>query len=79
MTQPKRTRELPQLVQTKGLGEDVGSLPISQNVMKFNFTWKDTFTDEVIVHLNVLGPCVENGVFRKLDVAEVVPVDRRRI
>ena len=76
---PERTRELPQLVQTKGLGEDVNSLPIRRNVLRFNFTKKDTLTDEMIVHLNVLGPCVENGVFRELDAAEIVLVDRRRI
>ena len=34
---------------------------------------------EINVHLNVLGPCVENGVLRKLDAAEVVAVDCRRI
>ena len=61
-----------QLVYTKGLGEDVGSLPIHRNVLKFDFTRKDTFMDEMIVHLNVLGPCVEKGVLRELDAAEVV-------
>ena len=30
----------------------------------------------MIVHLNVLGPSVEDGVLRKLDVVEVVTVDR---
>ena len=70
---------MPQLVQTKRLGEDVGSLPIRRNVLKFDFTGKDTLTDEMVVHLNVLGPCVENGVFRELDAVEVVAVDRRRI
>ena len=33
VTQPERTREFPQLVQTKGLGEDVGSLPIGRSVL----------------------------------------------
>ena len=79
MTQPKRTRELPQLVQTKGLGEDVGSLPIRLNILQFDFTRKDTLLDEMIVHLDVLCSCVENGVLRELDAAEVVAVDRRRI
>ena len=79
MMQPERTRELPQLVQTKGLGEDVGSLPIRRNILKFDFTRKDTLTDRMVVHLNVLGPCVENGVFRELDAAKIVLVDRRRI
>ena len=35
--------------------------------------------DEMIMHLNVLCPGVEDGVLHKLDVVEVVTVDRRRI
>ena len=35
--------------------------------------------DKVVVHLNVLGPGVEDGVLRELDAAEVVAVDHRRI
>ena len=64
VTQPEGTRELPQLVQTKGLGEDVGSLPIRGNVLKFDFTRKDTLTDKMVVHHNVLSPNVEDGVLR---------------
>ena len=79
MTQPERTRELPQLVQTKGLGEDVGSLSVRRNILKFDFTRNDTLTDKMLLHLNVLGPCVENEVLRELDVVEVVALDCRRI
>ena len=64
VTQPKRTRELPQHVKSKGLGEDVGVLSIRQNILKFDFTREDTLTDKVIVHLNVLSPGVEDGVLR---------------
>ena len=64
MLQPKRTRELLQLVETKGLGEDVDVLPICENILKFEFTGKDTLTGKVVVHLNVLIPCVEDGVLR---------------
>ena len=59
----KRTRELLQLFQAKGLGEDVGILPIPQNIHQFAFTGKDTLMDEVVVHLDVLGPCMEDGGF----------------
>ena len=38
-----------------------------------------TLSDEMIVHLDVLGTGVENGVLRKLDGVEVVTVDRRQI
>ena len=62
MAQAKRTQELPQLVKTKGHGEDVGILPIRRNIRKFNFTREDTLADKVVVHLNVLSPGVEDGV-----------------
>ena len=35
--------------------------------------------DEVVVHLNVLGLCVENRLLREMDVVEVVVVHRRWI
>ena len=75
--QPKRTRELPQLVQTKRLGEDIDILPIRQNILKFDFTREDMLKGKMIVHLNVLS--LEYGVLRKLDAIEVVIVYRRRI
>ena len=70
---------MPQLVETKGLGEDVGVLPIRRNILEFDFSRKNTLTEKVVVHLNVLSPGVEDGVLRKLDAAEVVTVDRCRI
>ena len=33
----------------------------------------------MVVHINVLSSGVEDGILRKLDVAKVVAVDRRRI
>ena len=36
VAQANRTRELPQLVKTNRLGEDVGVLPIRRNIRKFN-------------------------------------------
>ena len=77
--QPKRTRELLQLVKTKGLGEDVGVLPIYRNILKFDFIREDMLTDKVIVHLNVLGPGMEDRVLHYVDVDEVVVVDHRQI
>ena len=53
-------------------------MSVCWNIHKFDFTRKDTFADKMIVHLNVLGPSVEDGVLRKLDVVEVVAVDRCR-
>jgi hypothetical protein len=77
--QPERTRELPQLVHPKGLGEYVGSLPIRGNILQFDFTGKDTLPDKMVMHLDVLCPCVKDRVLRKLDAAEVVGVDHHRI
>ena len=51
---------MPQLVQTKRLGEDIDILPIRQNILKFDFTKKDTLTNKMVVHLNVLGPGMED-------------------
>ena len=76
-SQAKRTRELLQLVETKGLGEDVGVLPIHRNILEFDFNRK--LTDKMVVHLNVLSPSVEDRIFCKLDATEVVVIDRRRI
>ena len=64
VSQSKRTRELPQLVETKKLGEAVGVLPIRRDILKFDFTGEDTLADKVVVHLNVLSPGVEDGVLR---------------
>ena len=61
--QTKRTRELPQLVETKGFGEDVDVFPIRRNIRKFDFTREDTLADKMVVHLNVLSPGVEDGFF----------------
>ena len=68
-----------QLVCSKRLGEDIGSLPIRRNILKFDFTREDTHTNKMIVHLNVLSPGMEYEVRRYMDVVEVIAVDRRRI
>ena len=36
-------------------------------------------SDKMVVHLNVLSLGVEDGVLHKLDIAEVVTIDRCRI
>ena len=54
-------------------------MPICQDKLKFNFTREGTLTDKMVVHLNVLDPGMEDGVLRKLDVAQVVTIDRRQI
>ena len=38
---------------------------------KFDFSGEDSLVDKMIVHLDVLCSGVEEGVLRKLDVAEV--------
>ena len=70
---------MPQLVKTKGLGKEVGGLSIHRNIDYFDFTRKEMLVEKMVVHLNVLGPGVENGVLHKLDVVEVVTVAHRRI
>ena len=46
---------------------------------KFDFTREDTLANKMVVHFNVLSSGVEDGVLRKLDVAEVVVVYRHQI
>ena len=58
--QPKCTQDLPQLVETKGLGEDVSVLSIRRNILKFDFTGEDALADKVEMHLNVLSLGVED-------------------
>ena len=53
---------MPQLVKTKGLGEDVGRLSIHQNVYQFYFTRENTLVHEVVTRLNLLRLSVECGV-----------------
>jgi hypothetical protein len=48
-------------------------------MLQFDLTEKDTLSDEMIVHFDVLCLCVKNRVFRELNAAEVVAVDHRRI
>ena len=43
---------------------------------QFDFTRKDLLMDKMVVHLNLLGPSVEYGVFRKVDTVEVVAINR---
>jgi hypothetical protein len=78
VAQPKRTRELPQLVEPKSLGENVGNLPIRRNMLQFHFTGENTLLDEMVMHLDVLRPCVKDRVFRELNAAKVVAMDCRR-
>jgi hypothetical protein len=46
-------------------------------MLQFDFTGEDP--DEMIVHFDVLHPCVKNRVFRELNAAEVVAIDHRQI
>mgnify|MGYP000712859241 CR=1 FL=1 len=58
----KLSRKLPKLVCTQGFREDVGCLKIGANVLKVNIPYKDMFSDEVVMHLNVLCLSVEDIV-----------------
>ena len=49
------------------------------HILKYDFTRENTLADKMVVHLDVLSPCVEDGVLRELDAVEVVVVDHRRI
>ena len=76
---PKNARELPQLVESKRFGEDVGHLPIRQNVFQFNFTNEKALVHKVIMHFYVLALGMEDEVLCELDAPEVFAIDQRRI
>ena len=46
----------------RGLVKMLGSFPIRQNIYQFDFTGKDTLADKMVVHIDVLGPGVDDGV-----------------
>ena len=68
-------RKLPQLVQPKCLGEDVGNLPISLNEAQGDFTVKDKLAHEMVMHFYVLYASMEYEVLGELDVVEIVTID----
>ena len=45
-------------------------------MLKVDIPYKDTFSDEVVVHLNVLCPSMEDGVSSKMDTVEIVAVEQ---
>ena len=78
MLYTKNLGEMLQLVQSERLGEDVGDLPISSNISKFDFTAQDPLTHKVIMHLDVLSASMEHKVFGQLHAIDVVTIDRDR-
>jgi hypothetical protein len=48
-------------------------------MLQFHFTGEYMHPDKMIVHLDVLRPCVKNKVFRELNAAKGVAVDHRQI
>ena len=45
-------------------------------MLKVDIPYKDTISDEVVVHLNVLCPSVEDMVLSKMDTTEIVAVEQ---
>ena len=70
----KLSRKLPKLVRPQSFREDVGCLKIGVNVWKVYIPCKNKFSYEVVVHLNVLCPNMEDGVSSKMDTTEIVVV-----
>ena len=48
-------------------------------MLQVDIPGQNMLLDEVIVHFDVLGPSVEDGVLGELDTIEVVTIDRCRI
>ena len=62
----------------KSLGEEVGNLFLSRDVVEDDFLGFDLLADEVHLDVDVLGPSMLDGVLPELDAALVVFVERSR-
>ena len=62
-------RELPQLVNSQGLSQDVSCLQVRANVLQVDISGQNLLSDEVIVHFDVLGPSMEDWVLSELNIA----------
>ena len=58
---------MPQLVGSQGLRDDVSRMQVRVDVLQVN-----TFSDEMIVHFDVLGLSMEDWVSSKVNIAHVV-------
>ena len=72
----KLGRKLLKLDGPQSFREVVGCLKIGDDVLKVNILRKDTFLDEVVVHLNVLCSSMEDGDSSKMDTTEIVAVEQ---
>ena len=72
----KLRQELPKLVGPKCLREDVSRLKVHIDVLKVDIPHKDTFSSEVVMHLNLLTPSMEYRIPSKMDIVEIVAVDQ---
>ena len=72
----KLGRKLLKLDGPQSFREVVGCLKIGDDVLKVNILRKDTFLDEVVVHLNVLCSSMEDGGSSKMDTTEIVVVEQ---
>ena len=75
MLQTQHDREVLQLVEIKGLREDVGHMSISLNKQQFHFTIENSLVHKVVMHFDVLHPSIEEDVFSELNAAEIVTID----
>ena len=72
----KLSKKLTKLVDPQGFCEYFGCPKIGVDVLKVDIPSKNTFSDELVVHLNVLCLSMEDGVLSKMDIVEVVIVEQ---
>ena len=73
----KLSKKLTKLVDPQGFCEYFGCPKIGVDVLKVDIPSKNTFSDELVVHLNVLCLSMEDGVSSKMDIVEIVVVEQR--
>ena len=71
--------ELPQLVDSQGLCQYIGFLQMCVDVLQIDISNQDRVSDDVIVHLDVLGLSVKDWIPSQLNNAHFVVVEENRI
>ena len=68
--------KLPKLVSPQSFCEDIGRLKIGNDMSKVDIPCDDPIPNEVVVHLDVLCPSMEDKVSSKMYTTEIVVVDQ---
>ena len=60
---------------SQGLREDVSRLQVCIDVLQVDISSEDSLSNEMLVHLDVLGPSMEDWISSEVNTAHVVAVE----